>query len=181
MYHEVAGAFTGEISAAMLRDLGCQFVILGHSERRHILGETDEAIHQKVLAAHSAQLTPIVCLGETLNQREAGATAETIQKQFEGSLGGLNDDQIASTVIAYEPVWAIGTGKVATSAQAAEVHVDLRKMIRNRYNADVADVVRVKPENAGELLGCADIDGALVGGASLNAASFLGIATAECA
>jgi len=185
MYHEASGAFTGEISAAMLQDLGCQFVILGHSERRHILSETDQAIHRKVLAAHAADLTPIVCVGETLQQREAGATMESIQKQFDGSLGSLTEDQIASTVIAYEPVWAIGTGKVASQEQAAEVHADLRKMIRNRYNVDVAEAVRiqyggsVKPENAGGLLACRDIDGALVGGASLEAESFIGIATAN--
>ena len=185
MYHEDDGAFTGEISARMLRDLGCQFVILGHSERRHIMGETDGEIRHKVLAAHSAQLTPIVCVGETLDQRQAGTTLATIQTQFEGSLGGLSEDQMVSTVIAYEPVWAIGTGKVATPVEAAAVHSDLRKMIASRYNADISEAVRieyggsVKPDNASELLGCADIDGALVGGASLNATSFLGIATAE--
>lgn len=184
MYHEAKGAFTGEVSAAMLRDLDCKYVILGHSERRHILGETDEAINKKVLAALAAGLVPIVCVGELLAEREAGRTAQVIATQFHGSLAGLSAEQMAQTVIAYEPVWAIGTGKVASPEQAQEVHADLRKILTDRYNADVAAKVRilyggsVKPDNAAELLGQADIDGALVGGASLKAADFLGIATA---
>ncbi|HEX7379991.1 MAG TPA: triose-phosphate isomerase [Pirellulales bacterium] len=182
MYHEASGAFTGEISAAMLLDVGCRYVILGHSERRHILGETDEQINRKVLAALAAGLTPIVCVGELLSEREAGQTAAVIRRQFGGSLAGLTADQMRSLVIAYEPVWAIGTGKVASPEQAQEVHLDLRNLIVERYNTALAQEVRlqyggsVKPSNAAELLSQPDIDGALVGGASLKAEDFLGIA-----
>jgi triosephosphate isomerase (TIM) len=182
MYHEREGAFTGELSAAMLRDLGCTYVILGHSERRHILGETDEAINKKVHAALAAGLIPIVCVGELLAQREAGQTLPVIRRQFDGSLAGLAAEQMKTGVIAYEPVWAIGTGKVATPQQAEDVHSALRKIIADRYNGLTAEVVRiqyggsVKPDNAVELLGQPDIDGALVGGASLKADQFLGIA-----
>ena len=182
MYHEASGAFTGEISAAMLVDLKCRYVILGHSERRHILGETDEQINRKVMAALNAGLTPIVCVGELLSEREAGQTAEIICRQFDGSLAGLSEEQLKRVVIAYEPVWAIGTGKVATPEQAQEVHLDLRKLIASRYNSGTAEAVRiqyggsVKPSNAADLLSQPDIDGALVGGASLKAEDFLGIA-----
>jgi triosephosphate isomerase len=182
MYHEKSGAFTGEISADMIKDCGGTFVILGHSERRHILGETDEAINKKTLAAHAAGLTPIVCVGELLSEREAGQTGAVIRRQFEGSLAGLSPELMAATVIAYEPVWAIGTGKVATPQQAEEVHADLRKLIADRYNADTAEQVRilyggsVKPDNAAELLGQPNVDGALIGGASLKADDFLAIA-----
>jgi triosephosphate isomerase (TIM) len=181
MYHEKEGAFTGELSAAMLRDLGCKYVILGHSERRHILGETDAAINKKVHAALAAGLVPIVCVGELLAQREAGRTLDVIRTQFDGSLAGLSPEQMTKLVIAYEPVWAIGTGKVATPQQAEEVHLDLRKIMADRYNSSVADQVRlqyggsVKPDNAADLLGQPDIDGALVGGASLKVDQFLGI------
>jgi triosephosphate isomerase (TIM) len=181
MYHQPKGAFTGEIGAAMLCDLGCKYVILGHSERRHILGETDTAVNQKLYAAMAAGLTPIVCVGETLAEREAGRTFEVIRRQFDGSLAGLSAEQMCRLVIAYEPVWAIGTGKVATPQQAEEVHLDLRKIMVERYNPVVAESVRlqyggsVKPENAAELLGQPDIDGALVGGASLDVAQFMGI------
>ncbi len=182
MYHEAAGAFTGEISAAMLVDLGCRYVILGHSERRHILGETDEQVNRKVLAALAAGLTPIACVGELLEEREAGQTGEVIRRQFDRSLAGLPDEQMRRVVIAYEPVWAIGTGKVATPQQAQEVHLDLRKLISARYNQGLAQTVRilyggsVKAANAAELLSQADVDGALVGGASLKADEFLAIA-----
>jgi triosephosphate isomerase (TIM) len=182
MYFEQDGAFTGELSAAMLRDLGCTYVILGHSERRHILGEADPTVNKKVHAALAAELSPIVCVGELLCEREAGQTLAVIQGQFDGSLAGLSEQQMRQTVIAYEPVWAIGTGKVATPQQAEEVHLALRKIIRERYNGSIAEVVRilyggsVKPDNAVELLGQPDIDGALVGGASLKADQFLGIA-----
>ncbi len=182
MYHEKDGAFTGELSAAMLRDLGCKYVILGHSERRHILGETDAAVNEKLHAALAAGLLPIVCLGELLSEREAGKTLAVIQSQFDGSLAGLPAEQMAKVAIAYEPVWAIGTGKVATPQQAEEVHLALRKIIAERYNNLIADSVRlqyggsVKPENAAELLKQPDIDGALVGGASLKVDQFLGIA-----
>jgi triosephosphate isomerase len=181
MYHQSNGAFTGEISAAMLRDLGCRYVILGHSERRHILGETDAEINRKVHAALAAGLVPIVCVGELLAQREAGQTLEVIRSQFDGSLAGLSADQIRGIVIAYEPVWAIGTGKVATPRQAQEVHLDLRKIMAGRYNEALAQTVQiqyggsVKPENAADLLGQPDIDGALVGGASLKVEQFMGI------
>ena len=184
MYHEKNGAFTGEISAAMLKDVGATFVILGHSERRHILGETDADVNRKTKAAHAAGLTPIVCVGETLEQREAGKTAAVIREQFEGSLKDVSAELMAATVIAYEPVWAIGTGKVASPQQAEEVHADLRKLIAQRYNADTAETVRilyggsVKPDNAAELLGQPNVDGALIGGASLKADDFLAIAAA---
>lgn len=184
MYHEASGAFTGEVSADMLKDVGCTHVILGHSERRHILGETDEDINKKTKAALAAGLIPVVCVGELLEEREAGKTAEVIQTQFDGSLAGLTAEQVAGTVIAYEPVWAIGTGKVATPEQAEEVHADLRKLIAERYNAATAEAVRilyggsVKPDNATELLGQEDVDGALIGGASLKAADFVAIAKA---
>jgi triosephosphate isomerase len=184
MYHEKNGAFTGEVSAAMLVDAGATFVILGHSERRHILGETDEQVNKKTHAAHEAGLTPIVCVGETLQERDAGQTARVIRRQIDGSLARLSPAQLASTVIAYEPVWAIGTGKVATPKQAEEVHADLRNLVAERYNAESAKVVRilyggsVKPDNAAELLGQPNVDGALVGGASLKADDFLAIAAA---
>jgi len=181
VYHEPKGAFTGEISVSMLRDIGCQYVILGHSERRHVLGETDKEVNQKVHAALKADLCPIVCVGELLSEREAGATLEVIRRQFDGSLAGLSAEQMLKIVIAYEPVWAIGTGKVAAPQQAGEVHLDLRKIIADRYNEEVAQSVRiqyggsVKPENAEELLQQPEIDGALVGGASLDVDSFMGI------
>jgi len=179
------GAFTGEISAAMLNDIGATYVILGHSERRHLFGETDKDVNEKTIAALAAGLIPIVCVGELLEQREAGQTAEVIRGQFEGSLAGISMDDMQSVVIAYEPVWAIGTGKVATPAQAEEVHADLRKQLALCYNDQVAETVRilyggsVKPDNAVELLGQPNIDGALIGGASLKADDFLAIAMAS--
>jgi triosephosphate isomerase (TIM) len=184
LYHEANGAFTGETSAAMLVDLGCKFVILGHSERRHILGETDEQVRAKTVAALAAGLTPIVCVGELLSERQAGKTGAVIAQQMAGSLAGLSAADAEKTVIAYEPVWAIGTGQVATPEQAEEVHRDLRRILTERYNTATAEKVRilyggsVKPSNAGELLAQPDIDGALVGGASLKADDFLGIAAA---
>jgi triosephosphate isomerase (TIM) len=184
MYHEANGAFTGELSASMLRDIGCKYVILGHSERRHILGETNQEVNRKVLAALAAGLSPIVCVGETLAQREAGQTADVVWEQFLGSLAGVTAEQMAEIVIAYEPVWAIGTGKTATPEQAEAVHADLRKILEFRYNSQTAEAVRiqyggsVKAENAAELLSQKNIDGALVGGASLKADQFLAIAAA---
>lgn len=181
VYFESNGAFTGEISGAMLLDLGCQYVILGHSERRHVLGETDEDVNRKVKVALEGGLTPIVCVGETLAQREADQTAEVVSTQFSGSLAGLTAEQVGQLVIAYEPVWAIGTGKVATPEQAEQVHADLRRLLEKNYNTDVAGKVRiqyggsVKPNNAVELLSQDNIDGALVGGASLDADNFFGI------
>jgi triosephosphate isomerase len=182
MYHEPEGAFTGEISAAMLLDAGCRYVILGHSERRHILGESDADVNRKTLAALLAGLIPIVCVGELLAEREAGQTSAVIRRQFAGSLANVSADQIERVVIAYEPVWAIGTGKVATPEQAQDVHADLRRLLRERYNERSAAAVRVlyggsvKPGNAADLLSQPDIDGALVGGASLKVDDFLGIA-----
>ena len=181
LYPEPSGAFTGEISPLMLCDLGCRYVILGHSERRQWLGETDGFINKKVHAALKAGLQPIVCLGEQLAEREAGLTLEVIRRQFEGSLASLTAEQMLQTVIAYEPVWAIGTGRVATPHQAEEVHLELRKLIAQRYNPEIAQQVviqyggSVKPDNAQELFAQPDIDGALVGGASLKADQFLGI------
>ena len=181
VYFEPGGAFTGEISAAMLVDLGCRYVILGHSERRHVLGETDEDVNKKLLATLGTDLVPIVCVGELLAEREAGQTAAVIRRQLDGSLANVSQQQIGRIVIAYEPVWAIGTGKVATPSQAEEVHMDLRKILADRYNTESAQTVRilyggsVKAGNAGELLAQPNIDGALVGGASLKADEFLGI------
>jgi triosephosphate isomerase (TIM) len=181
MYHQATGAFTGEISPTMLKDVGCRYVILGHSERRHVFKESNAGVNKKVVAALAHGLVPIVCVGEQLAEREAGRTSDVIREQFEGSLAGVTAEQMPGLVIAYEPVWAIGTGKVATPEQAEEVHAGLRKMLETRYNVDVAAAVRiqyggsVKPDNAAELLAQPNIDGALVGGASLKAADFLGI------
>ena len=184
VYPEADGAFTGELSTAMLLDVGCKYVILGHSERRHILGETDADVNKKVHAALAAGLVPIVCVGELLAERESGQTNDVIRTQFDGSLAGLNAEQMGKVVIAYEPVWAIGTGKVASPQQAEEVHKELRKIMTDRYNAAIAQAVRiqyggsVKASNAAELLAQENVDGALVGGASLKAEEFLGIAAA---
>jgi triosephosphate isomerase len=181
MYFEPKGAFTGEISGEMLLDVGCRYVILGHSERRNILGESNQDVNRKVLAALAVGLIPIVCVGETLQQRQANQTRAVVESQFVGSLAGVTAEQMKQIVIAYEPVWAIGTGQVATPAQAEEVHADLRRLLESSYNAEVAEGVRiqyggsVKPENAAELLGQPNIDGALVGGASLTVEGFLGI------
>lgn len=180
-YHEAKGAFTGEISTAMLLDLGCKYVILGHSERRHVFKESNLDVNRKLLAALAQGLTPIVCLGELLAERQAGQTAEVVRGQLEGSLAGLSLEQAAKIVIAYEPVWAIGTGVVATPEQAEEVHAELRKLLETRYNPAVAAQVRIQyggsvtAENAAVLLKQKNIDGALVGGASLKVDSFLGI------
>lgn len=184
MYHEANGAYTGEISASMLVDLSCRYVILGHSERRHVMGESNEQVNRKLRAALSAGLTPIVCVGETLDEREAARTEDVIRSQFEGSLAGLTPEQAEQLVLAYEPVWAIGTGRVASPQQAEEVHSDLRRLCESRYNSGVASRIRiqyggsVKADNARELLAQPNIDGALVGGAALKAESFLGIIAA---
>ncbi len=184
LYPAADGAFTGEINAAMLKDCGARYVILGHSERRHILGETSGEVSVKAKAALDEGLIPIVCVGEKLEEREAGSTADVIREQFMGSLADVSGDEITRVVLAYEPVWAIGTGKVATPDQAEEVHADLRKLIGERYNAAAAEAVRilyggsVKPDNAADLLGREPIDGALIGGASLKAGDFLAIAAA---
>lgn len=184
VYFESTGAFTGEISCAMLADVGCQYVILGHSERRNVIGETDHLINRKVKSALAAGLIPIVCVGELLQQREAGQTLPVVTQQFDGSLSEISADQMQHLVLAYEPVWAIGTGKTATPQQAQEVHADLRKLMAQRYNQSVSDQVQilyggsVKPANAADLMSQPDIDGALVGGASLESESFSGIVAA---
>ena len=184
MHWEKNGAFTGEISAALLRDLFVRYVILGHSERRTFFGETDEIVNRKVRAAHEATLRPIVCIGETLEQRQRGNVEKILSIQLHGSLAGLDAKQLLETVIAYEPVWAIGTGKVATSEQAQEAHAFIRRTLIDLSDQATADRIRiqyggsVKPENARELMVQPDIDGALVGGASLDPLSFAQIVNA---
>ena len=184
VYFEASGAFTGETSTSMLKDVGCSHVILGHSERRNVIGECDKLINKKFHAALEAGLTPVLCVGELLEDREAGKTTEVVQSQITGSLEGVTAEQMVKAVIAYEPVWAIGTGKTASPEQAQEVHADLRKMLADMYNSEVADSVQilyggsVKPNNAKELLGQSDIDGALVGGAALDTESFAAIIAA---
>lgn len=183
-YHEKSGAYTGEISATMLRELFVKYVIVGHSERRQIFGETDALINKKVLAAHASELKPILCVGETLEEREAGKEKEVLETQLRGGLANVTADQLLETVIAYEPVWAIGTGKTATSAQAQECHAHVRAVLAELSDQATADKVRiqyggsVKPANAKELLTQPDIDGALVGGASLEVRSFAEIVKA---
>ena len=180
-YFEKAGAFTGELEMAMLTDVGCQYVILGHSERRHIMGESSELVNLKVRAALAAGLCPIVCIGELLKEREADVTNDVNRRQLDGSFSGVTAEEMKKCVIAYEPVWAIGTGKVATPDQAQEVHADVRAWLTERYGKDVADVVRiqyggsVKGGNAKEILSKPDVDGALVGGASLKVDAFMEI------
>ena len=187
MHAEAGGAFTGEISAAMLRAIFTTHVILGHSERRTLFGETDEVVNKKVLAALKNQLKPIFCVGETLAEREGGATLKVVQTQVEKGLEGVSKDQAASLVIAYEPVWAIGTGKVATTEQAQEVHAFIRGLLVKLYGDAIAAKVRIlyggsmKPANAPELLAQKDIDGGLIGGAALEARSFVELVTAAAA
>ncbi len=184
MHPEKNGAYTGEISAEMLRTLYVTHVILGHSERRTYFGETDAFINRKVLAALANQLKPILCVGETLAEREAGATLAVVQKHIEGGLAGVKPEQITTVIIAYEPVWAIGTGKVATTEQAQEVHAYIRDLLTKLYGAPLAQKVRIlyggsmKPANAPELLAQKDIDGGLIGGASLEARSFIDLVKA---
>jgi len=184
MYFEDSGAFTGEISAQMLKSAGCQYVILGHSERRTIFGETDEVINKKMKKALASGLLPIFCLGETLDEREKGITFDVVKTQLHGGLAGLTETDLDKVIIAYEPVWAIGTGKVATPAQAQEVHAFIRGLVKEKFGAAAADKMiiqyggSVKPDNAKELLSQPDIDGALVGGACLKADSFAGIINA---
>ena len=183
-YFAAEGAYTGEVSCAMLKDLACTYVILGHSERRAIFCETDELVNQKVKAVLAAGLTPIVCVGETLEQREANQTQTVVRTQCRGSLAGLTGEEMARTVLAYEPVWAIGTGKTASPAQAEAVHADIRALLVELFGDAVASKVivqyggSVKADNALELLSQPNIDGALVGGASLKADSFLAIVNA---
>ena len=181
LYPEKEGAFTGEVSPAMLLDVGCRHVILGHSERRHVLGETDAFINRKVLAALAAGLRVILCVGETLAEREGDRTESVLDTQLTGGLAGLSAENLADVVIAYEPVWAIGTGKNATPEQAQQAHAFIRGRIGQRFGEERASALpiqyggSVKPDNAASLLGQPDVDGALVGGASLKADQFLAI------
>lgn len=178
------GAYTGEVSAEMLWDIGCRYVIVGHSERRQYFGETDESVNRKSLAALASGLTPIICVGETLFEREAGHAHAVVEAQLKGALSGLTPEQVQGLILAYEPIWAIGTGKTATPSQAEEMHAHIRRTIALLFGAEIAHGVRilyggsVKPDNAKELLGRSEIDGALVGGASLDAGSFASIAHA---
>lgn len=181
MSWEKQGAFTGEVAAAMLLEAGCRYVILGHSERRHIFGETDENIAKKVHAALEAGLIPILCVGETLDERNRNETEAVLSRQFEGALAALTPEQFSRILLAYEPVWAIGTGRTATPEMAADAHRFLRIQAASRFTPDRAAALRilyggsVKPDNIRGLMAQADIDGALVGGASLEASSFAAI------
>ncbi|NOY52755.1 MAG: triose-phosphate isomerase [Deltaproteobacteria bacterium] len=184
LHYEKEGAFTGEVSPVMVRSAGCRYVILGHSERRGIFGESSETVNRKVRSALDAGLMPILCAGESLSEREEGKTMEVVGDQLRQGLAGISDQEISRIVIAYEPIWAIGTGKTATPEQANEVHSRVRNLLSELYDTEVAARIRilyggsVKPSNARELLGCTDIDGALVGGASLAVESFVGIVLA---
>lgn len=181
-FWEDQGAYTGEVSPPMLRELGCRFVILGHSERRQHFDETDETVRRRIQAVLRNDMTPILCVGESLPEREEGNTLEIVQRQLEGALGGFKDQETPEWVLAYEPVWAIGTGKTATPEQAQEVHLAIRQWMRERFSAERTDQTRilyggsVKPSNVDELMAQPDIDGVLVGGASLQADSFARIA-----
>jgi triosephosphate isomerase (TIM) len=184
VHWEKEGAFTGEIAASMLTESGVQYVIVGHSERRQYFGETNDGVNKRAKAALANGIRPIVCVGETLAQRDAGQTEVVVRDHLAGGLAGFAKDAMLDTVIAYEPVWAIGTGKTATPAQAQEVHAFIRELLAAMFGPPVADKVRiqyggsVKPANAKELLGQPDIDGALVGGASLDAKGFADIVKA---
>ncbi len=184
-FYEDNGAYTGELSTSMLLDVGCTLVICGHSERRHVMGESDEWVNRKVLKAIAGGLQPILCVGELLTEREAGETEAVVTRHVTTGLEGVSTADMAGVTIAYEPVWAIGTGETATPQQAQDVHAMIRQLLGKLYNSAVAEAVRiqyggsVKPANAGELLACADIDGALVGGASLKAADFAAIVAAK--
>ncbi len=181
MHFEENGAFTGEVSALMLKSVGCEYVILGHSERRHIFGESNEMINKKIKKALSAGLKPIFCVGELLEERENGTTNDVVKKQILKGLAEISADDMKNIIVAYEPVWAIGTGKTASPAQAQEVHEFIRDLVEITYSLEIAnDLViqyggSVKPDNAKELISQKDIDGALVGGACLKADSFVGI------
>ena len=184
MYFEDNGAFTGETSSAMLKDVGCTFAILGHSERRHVLGETDEMINRKVVKALADGLDVILAVGELLEEREADKTMDVVSRQIKVGLTGVLAADMARVTVAYEPVWAIGTGVTATPDQAQDVHAQIRALLAEMYDGDVAGATRiqyggsVKPDNAAELLALPDVDGALVGGAALKVEAFMGIITA---
>jgi triosephosphate isomerase len=184
LYWESEGAFTGEVSAPMLLTCGCEYVILGHSERRLFFGETDETVNRRLKAALSANLKPIVCVGETLGERQSDVTEQVVQTQVKGAFEGISPEEAQGVTLAYEPVWAIGTGLTATPEQAEAVHVFLRQVLAQFFNDDVAQAVRiqyggsVKPDNATDLFGEDNIDGGLIGGASLEADSFAAIVKA---
>jgi triosephosphate isomerase len=178
LYWENEGAYTGEISAPMLKSAGCQYCIIGHSERRQYFGETDETVNKKIKAAIKAGLQPVFCVGETEKERESGQTLSILDKQIKKGLEGLVSAQLDSLIMAYEPVWAIGTGKTATDDQAQEVHRFIRSLVKDNFGRALSDSIRilyggsVKPDNIASLMAMSDIDGALVGGASLSAESF---------
>jgi len=184
MYFEPKGAFTGEISASMLKDVGCSYCLCGHSERRHIIGESDELINKKVTAAIGGGLLPILCVGELLEEREASQTNQVVTRHVKEGLAGLSAEKLQAVTIAYEPVWAIGTGLTATPDQAQEVHDFIRELLGQMYDEKLAEEIRilyggsVKPNNAADLMNQEDIDGLLVGGASLKADDFLAIVQA---
>jgi triosephosphate isomerase (TIM) len=181
LYWESSGAFTGEVSGPMIKEAGAEYVIIGHSERRRLFGETDATVNKKVVASIAAGLTSIVCIGETLEERERDETLAVLDRQIKDGLDGISGNDVAELVVAYEPVWAIGTGRNATSAQAGEAHAHIRKRLRQWFGADAADRCHViyggsvKPDNIRELIAEPDVDGALVGGASLEVRSFADI------
>jgi triosephosphate isomerase len=181
VYFEPKGAFTGEISPAMLKDVGCTYVLCGHSERRHVIGETDELVGKKVTAALGGGLLPILCVGELLQERDAGQTEQVVERHLRTGLAGLSVDKMSAVTIAYEPVWAIGTGRTATPQQAQEVHEFIRALLARMYDKALAQDIRilyggsVKGDNARELMQQEDVDGLLVGGASLKADEFVRI------
>ena len=183
LHWEREGAFTGEVSGGMLKEAGAEYVIIGHSERRRLFGETDETVNRKLLAAVGAQLTPIVCIGETLEERDANETLNVLDRQIKRGLDGMTADHIAAAVIAYEPVWAIGTGRNATPAQAGEAHAHIRSRLRQWFGGGAAEQCHViyggsvKPDNIRDLSALEEVDGALVGGASLEIKSFFEIVT----
>ena len=183
LYWEREGAFTGEVSAQMIKDAGAEFVIIGHSERRRLFGETDAMVNRKVTAAIGAGLTPIVCVGETLEERERNETLAVLDRQIKDGLDRVTGAQIADLVVAYEPVWAIGTGRNATAAQAEEAHQHIRQRLKQWFGGDAAEACHViyggsvKPDNIAQLIAEPDVDGALVGGASLEIGSFASIVT----
>ena len=181
VYSEEKGAFTGEVSVSMLKDVGCTYTLVGHSERRHVFGETNDMVNKKVHAAISGGLLPILCVGELLEEREAGNTEDVVKTQIIKGLEGIDAAKMQAVTLAYEPVWAIGTGLTATPEQAQEVHAFIRSILTDLYDANLAEEVRIqyggsaKASNAAELLSKKDVDGLLVGGASLKAADFMGI------
>jgi triosephosphate isomerase len=181
IYHETEGAFTGEISPIMLKDVGCRYVIIGHSERRQYFKETNELVNKKTIAALKYNLVPIVCLGESLEEREARKAFEVVKKQFDESFKSLKADDIDRVVIAYEPIWAIGTGRTATPEQAEQMHSYIRRLLNEQYGEQVGERVKilyggsVKPDNITQLMAKPNVDGALVGGASIKAESFIQI------